>query len=50
MLIIWALVLVAFGHISCSPAPQFGNWIFASGGDAESARNVGRSGQPRQEC
>ncbi len=40
MLIIWALVLVAFGHILLTRT-QFGNWIFASGGDAESARNSG---------
>lgn len=40
MLIVWALVLVAVGHIILTRTP-FGNWIFASGGDAESARNSG---------
>lgn len=40
MLIIWALVLVAFGHILLTRT-RFGNWIFAVGGDAEAARNSG---------
>lgn len=40
MLIVWALVLVAFGHILLTRT-KFGNWIFAAGGDAESARNSG---------
>lgn len=40
MLIVWALVLVVFGHIVLTRA-RFGNWIFASGGDAEAARNSG---------
>ncbi|MCR9236239.1 MAG: ABC transporter permease [Alphaproteobacteria bacterium] len=40
MLIIWALVLVAFGHILLTRT-RFGNWIFASGGDAQAARYVG---------
>lgn len=40
MLIVWALALVVFGHILLTRTP-FGNWIFASGGDAESARNSG---------
>lgn len=40
MLIVWALVLVAFGHILLTRT-RFGNWIFASGGDAEAARNSG---------
>jgi simple sugar transport system permease protein len=40
MLIVWALVLVAFGHFLLTRT-QFGNWIFAAGGDAEAARNSG---------
>ena len=40
MLIIWALVLVAFGHFLLTRT-RFGNWIFASGGDAQAARYVG---------
>ncbi|MDO6725852.1 MAG: ABC transporter permease [Cognatishimia sp.] len=40
MLIVWAIVLVIFGHILLTRT-QFGNWVFASGGDAESARNSG---------
>lgn len=40
MLIVWAFVLVALGHILLTRT-RFGNWIFASGGDAESARNSG---------
>ena len=40
MLIIWAIVLVIFGHILLTKT-KFGNWIFASGGDAEAARNSG---------
>lgn len=40
MLIVWALVLVAFGHVLLTKT-KFGNWIFAAGGDAEAARNSG---------
>ncbi len=40
MLIVWALTLVIFGHILLTKT-RFGNWIFASGGDAEAARNSG---------
>lgn len=40
MLIVWALGLVIFGHILLTKT-KFGNWIFASGGDAEAARNSG---------
>lgn len=40
MLIVWALALVFFGHVLLTKT-RFGNWIFASGGDAESARNSG---------
>jgi simple sugar transport system permease protein len=40
MLIVWALVLVAVGHFVLTRT-KFGNWIFASGGDAQAARYVG---------
>ncbi|SHH30701.1 ABC transporter permease [Marivita hallyeonensis] len=40
MLIVWALLLVAFGHILLTRT-RFGNWVFAAGGDAEAARNSG---------
>ena len=40
MLIIWAIILVIFGHVLLTKT-RFGNWIFAAGGDAESARNSG---------
>ncbi len=40
MLIVWALGLVVVGHILLTRT-RFGNWIFAAGGDAESARNSG---------
>ncbi|WP_193142713.1 ABC transporter permease [Meridianimarinicoccus sp. MJW13] len=40
MLIVWAIVLVIFGHFLLTKT-RFGNWIFAAGGDAEAARNSG---------
>lgn len=40
MLIIWALGLIIFGHILLTRT-RFGNWIYASGGDAQAARYVG---------
>ncbi|AUM73750.1 ABC transporter permease [Paracoccus jeotgali] len=40
MLIVWALALVVFGHVLLTRT-KFGNWIFASGGDPEAARNSG---------
>jgi len=40
MLIVWAIALVIFGHVLLTRT-QFGNWIFAAGGDAEAARNSG---------
>lgn len=40
MLIVWALVLVLFGHVLLTKT-KFGNWIFASGGDAQAARYAG---------
>ena len=40
MMVIWALVLVAVGHFILNKT-RFGNWIFASGGNAQAARYVG---------
>ncbi|WP_051329269.1 ABC transporter permease [Geminicoccus roseus] len=40
MLIVWALALILFGHFLLTRT-KFGNWIFASGGDAQAARYVG---------
>ncbi|OIQ31136.1 MAG: ATPase [Alphaproteobacteria bacterium MedPE-SWcel] len=40
MLIVWAIVLILFGHALLTKT-KFGNWIFAAGGDAEAARNSG---------
>lgn len=40
MLVVWAIVLVIFGHWLLTRT-KFGNWIFASGGDARAARYVG---------
>ena len=40
MLIVWAIALVIVGHIILTRT-QFGNWIFAAGGDAQAARYVG---------
>ncbi|MGD9294048.1 MAG: ABC transporter permease [Roseobacter sp.] len=40
MLIVWAIILIIFGHVLLTRT-RFGNWIFAAGGDAEAARNSG---------
>ncbi len=40
MLMIWAVALIIFGHVLLTKT-KFGNWIFASGGDAQAARYVG---------
>jgi simple sugar transport system permease protein len=40
MIIVWAIVLIVFGHVLLTRT-RFGNWIFASGGDAQAARYVG---------
>jgi simple sugar transport system permease protein len=40
MLMVWALVLVIFGHWLLTKT-KFGNWIFAAGGDPQAARYVG---------
>ncbi|MDA0893927.1 MAG: ABC transporter permease [Proteobacteria bacterium] len=39
-LILWAIGLVIFGHFVLTRT-RFGNWIFASGGDAQAARYAG---------
>ena len=38
--IVWAIGVTVFAHILLTKM-RFGNWIFASGGDANAARNVG---------
>jgi len=40
MLVIWAIGLIIFGHFLLTRT-RFGNWIFASGGNAQAARYVG---------
>jgi simple sugar transport system permease protein len=40
MLMVWALALIVFAHVLLTRT-QFGNWIFAAGGDAQAARYVG---------
>ncbi|MHB2263790.1 ABC transporter permease [Aliihoeflea sp. PC F10.4] len=40
MVIMWALALIIFAHILLTRT-RFGNWIYASGGDAQAARYVG---------
>jgi simple sugar transport system permease protein len=40
MIMVWALVLIVFGQILLTRT-RFGNWIFASGGDATAASNSG---------
>lgn len=40
MLIVWAIVLIIFGHFLLTKT-RFGNWIFAAGGDPQAARYVG---------
>ncbi|MDJ0896884.1 MAG: ABC transporter permease [Alphaproteobacteria bacterium] len=40
MLMVWAIVLILVGHWILTRT-RFGNWIYASGGDAQAARYVG---------
>jgi simple sugar transport system permease protein len=40
MMVLWALALAILGHIVLTKT-KVGNWIFASGGDANAARSVG---------
>ncbi|MDP7553294.1 MAG: ABC transporter permease [Candidatus Thioglobus sp.] len=39
-LMVWALGLIIFGHFVLTKT-RFGNWIYASGGDAQAARHIG---------
>ena len=45
--ILWFIAVTIVGTWVLSRT-TFGNWIFASGGDQNAARNVGRAGQPDQ--
>lgn len=40
MLIVWAIILIVFAHLLLTRT-QFGNWIYAAGGDAQAARYTG---------
>jgi simple sugar transport system permease protein len=40
MVVVWALLIAVVAHIVLSRT-RVGNWIFAAGGDANAARNVG---------
>ncbi len=40
MVIVWALLIAIVGHVVLTKT-RVGNWIFAAGGDANAARNVG---------
>lgn len=40
MVILWAVLIAVVGHVVLTKT-RAGNWIFASGGDANAARNVG---------
>ena len=40
MLIVWAIALVIVAHVVLTRT-RFGNWIYATGGDAQAARYVG---------
>ena len=40
MMIVWAIGLVIFAHFLLTKT-RFGNWIYASGGDAQAARHIG---------
>lgn len=40
MLVVWAIVLVIFGHWLLTKT-KFGNWIYAAGGNTQAARYVG---------
>jgi len=39
-LVVWAVILIIAGHFLLTKT-RFGNWIYASGGDAQAARYVG---------
>ena len=40
MMMVWAIGLVIFAHFLLTKT-RFGNWIYASGGDAQAARHIG---------
>jgi simple sugar transport system permease protein len=40
MMIVWAVILIVIAQIILTRT-GFGNWIFAAGGEANAARNVG---------
>jgi simple sugar transport system permease protein len=40
MVVVWALAIAIVGHVVLTKT-RVGNWIFAAGGDANAARNVG---------
>jgi simple sugar transport system permease protein len=40
MVVVWALLIAVVGHVVLTKT-RVGNWIFAAGGDANAARNVG---------
>ncbi|MGE4575393.1 MAG: ABC transporter permease [Candidatus Pseudothioglobus sp.] len=40
MMMVWALGLIIFAHFLLTKT-RFGNWIYASGGDAQAARHIG---------
>ena len=40
MVMVWAIGLVIFAHFLLTKT-RFGNWIYASGGDAQAARHIG---------
>jgi simple sugar transport system permease protein len=40
MMIVWAVILIVIAQVILTRT-GFGNWIFAAGGDANAARNVG---------
>ena len=40
MMMVWALGLIVFAHFLLTKT-RFGNWIYASGGDAQAAKHIG---------
>jgi simple sugar transport system permease protein len=40
MMMVWAIGLIIFAHLLLTKT-RFGNWIYASGGDAQAARHIG---------
>ena len=48
MLIIWALGLMIVAHVVLTRT-RFGNWVFASGGDAQGGALRRRAGEPGED-